>query len=72
MAAPHKFLRNRHDMNDRFAAMDTKFAEVEAKAAQRHAEVVQRFADMTKWLLGFWVLSLVTYVGAVVALASGH
>ncbi|MGH7676995.1 MAG: hypothetical protein ACRENU_00930 [Gemmatimonadaceae bacterium] len=53
----------RHEMNTRFAAVDTKFAEVEAKAAERHA-------DLLKWMLGFWVASLVTYVGAVVALAN--
>jgi hypothetical protein len=53
----------RHEMN-------VKFADVEARAAQRHADVMQRFADLAKWMLGFWVLSLVTYVGAVVALAN--
>jgi hypothetical protein len=46
----------RHEMNRRFA-------ETDAKAAQRHA-------DLLKWMLGFWVLSLVTYVGALVGLAN--
>ena len=38
------------------------FANVEAAAARRHA-------DFMKWTMGFWAFSLVTYVGAVVALA---
>jgi U3 small nucleolar ribonucleoprotein component len=38
------------------------FANVEASAAKRHA-------DFMKWTLGFWVASLLTYVGALVALA---
>jgi hypothetical protein len=42
--------------------MQVGFANVEAAAAKRHAEFM-------KWAMGFWVASLVTYIGALVALA---
>lgn len=42
--------------------MNAKFAAMESAAERRHA-------DFMKWTMGFWALSLVTYVGAVVALA---
>ena len=42
--------------------MRVGFANAEARAAQRHA-------DLMKWMMGFWAASLVTYVGALVALA---
>ena len=42
--------------------MHVAFAKVESAAAQRQA-------DLMKWMLTFWVASLVTYVGAIVALA---
>jgi hypothetical protein len=60
------FATVRQDMNTGFAAvrqeMRVGFANVEATAAKRHA-------DFMKWTLGFWVLSLVTLVGAIVGLA---
>ena len=52
-----------------FAKVDVAFAKVESAAAQRHAELAQRHADLMKWMLTFWAASLVTYVGAIVALA---
>lgn len=52
----------REEMRVGFAKMDAKFSASETAAAQRHA-------DFMKWTLGFWAASLVTYVGAIVALA---
>jgi hypothetical protein len=52
----------RQEMQVGFAQVEAQFAKVEAAAAQRQA-------DLMKWMLTFWVASLVTYVGAIVALA---
>jgi hypothetical protein len=70
----------RHEISAKFAGVDVRFAElreevrvgfakVDAQAAQRHADLLERYADLTKWMLGFWVASLVTYIGAAVVLA---
>ena len=57
----------RQEMNAKLSdvrqEMHVGFAKAEAAAAQRHA-------DFMKWTMGFWAASLVTYVGALVALAN--
>jgi hypothetical protein len=52
----------REEMRVGFARVDARFAEADKTAAQRHAEFL-------RWMVGFWLLSLVTLVGSVVALA---
>jgi hypothetical protein len=58
-----KFADVREEMRVGFARMDAKFAGLDAK-------LDAKFADFMKWTLGFWVASLITYVGAIVALAN--
>jgi hypothetical protein len=52
--------RLREEMRVGFANVDAKFAAAETAAAQRHA-------DFMKWTLRFWVISLATLVGSIVA-----
>ena|SRR5919201_5595405 len=59
----------RADIAELRQEMQVGFAKVEAAAAQRQADLAQRHADLMKWMLTFWAASLVTYVGAIVALA---
>jgi len=65
-ALRHELSEFRQTMRADFAElrqeMNAKFAVMESAAERRHA-------DFMKWTMGFWALSLVTYVGAVVALA---
>ena len=60
--ADEKFDELTADIAELRHEMQVGFARAEAAAAQRHA-------DFMKWTMGFWAASLVTYVGALVALA---
>jgi hypothetical protein len=53
----------------RFAGVDSKFASMDSKFAALEAAAEKRHADFMKWTMGFWAVSLITYVGAIVALA---
>lgn len=64
------FARLEAKMETRFAAVDARFAAVDAKFAALEAKLDSRFADFMKWTIGFWVASLITYVGAIVGLAN--
>ena len=57
-----KFDELRADIAELRHEMRVTFAKAETAAAQRHA-------DFMKWTTGFWAVSLVTYVGALVAVA---
>ena len=59
----------RQEMAVGFAKVEAEFAKVEARFANVESAAAQRQADFMKWMLAFWVASLVTYVGAIVALA---
>jgi hypothetical protein len=63
----------RHEMNVRFASVDAKLGTMDGKfallAATLEASAAKRHAEFMRWTLGFWVVSLLTYVGALVALA---
>jgi hypothetical protein len=63
----------RQEMNAKFAdlreEMRVGFARIDAKFAAMDAKFESKFAEFMKWTLGFWVVSLLTYVGALVALA---
>lgn len=64
-----KFAELREEMNTKFADVHVGFARIDAKFAAMETAAAQRHADFMKWTLGFWAASLVTYVGAIVALA---
>ena len=59
----------RQEMVVGFAKVEAEFAKVDARFAKVEAAAAQRQADLMKWMLTFWAASLVTYVGAIVALA---
>lgn len=63
------FAELRQEMNAKFAAIDIRFVAIDGKFAAMESAAERRHADFMKWTMGFWALSLVTYVGAVVALA---
>ncbi|MGH7679118.1 MAG: hypothetical protein ACRENU_11670 [Gemmatimonadaceae bacterium] len=63
------FAELRQEMNARFAQMDVRFAHIDVRFAQMEASAERRHANLMKWMLGFWVASLVTYIGALVAVA---
>ena len=48
------------------AKVDTRFGEMDAKVAR---EVAERNTELLKWAIGFWVTSLLTIAGTVVAVA---
>ena len=68
-----KFADVREEMRVGFAKVDARFGALEvkmdAKFAAQDAKLDTKFAEFMKWTLGFWVASLITYVGAIVALA---
>src|SRR5216110_3404361 len=53
----------------RFADVDTKFARVDAQFATAEAAAARRHEEFMRWTIGFWVLSLATLVGSVIAIA---
>jgi hypothetical protein len=57
----------RQEMNSGFADVRQ---EMRVGFARLDAKLEAKFADFMKWTLGFWVASLITYVGAIVALAN--
>ena len=61
-----KFAEVREEMRVGFARIDAKF---DTRLANMDAKLDAKFAEFMKWTLGFWVVSLVTYVGALLALA---
>ncbi len=50
------------EINGKFAEVNARFTTMESAAAQRHAEFM-------KWTIGFWLISLVTLVGAIATFA---
>ena len=53
----------------KFAGVDAKFAGVDAKFAAAEAAAARRHEEFMRWTIGFWVLSLATLVGSVIAIA---
>src|SRR2546423_5280712 len=62
-----KFADLREEMNTKFAdvreEMRVGFARVEGRFAAAESAAAQRHADFMKWTMGFWAVSLLTYVG---------
>ena len=60
----------RQEMRAGFAAVDAKFAHLDTKFADADARNAERINNLLKWMIGFWLGSLVTIITAILAL--GH
>jgi hypothetical protein len=67
------FAELRQEMDSRFAAIDVKFAGFEAKFDARFAAAevaaARRHEEIMRWMIGFWVLSIITTVGSIIGLS---
>lgn len=59
----------RRDLTDGLAIAHRETAEVRIGLANLEKASAQRHAEFLRWMIGFWLLSLVTLIGSMVALA---